>query len=46
MEGMASVATHMPAPPPEPVIPTISEAATTINGTSSLFGEKHKRNEL
>jgi hypothetical protein len=36
MEGMANAATPMPAPPPEPIIPTISEAATTTNDVVHL----------
>ena len=36
MEGMANVATPMPAPPPAPIIPTISEAATTTNDVVQL----------
>jgi len=36
MEGMANVATSMPAPPPVPIIPTISEAATATNDVVQL----------
>jgi len=36
MEGMANAATPMPAPPPAPIIPTISEAATTTNDVVHL----------
>jgi hypothetical protein len=36
MEGMANAATPMPAPPPAPIIPTVSEAATTTNDVVHL----------
>jgi hypothetical protein len=36
MEGMANAATPMPAPPPTPIIPTISEAATATNDVVHL----------
>jgi hypothetical protein len=36
MEGMANVATPMPAPPPAPIIPTVSEAATATNDVVHL----------
>jgi hypothetical protein len=36
MEGMANAATPMQAPPPAPIIPTISEAAPTTNDVVHL----------
>jgi len=36
MEGMANVATPMLAPPHAPIIPTVSEAATTTNDVVQL----------
>jgi len=36
MEGMANAATPIPAPPPTPIIPTISEVATTTNDVVHL----------
>ena len=36
MEGMANVATLMPAPPPVPIILTISEVATATNDVVHL----------
>jgi len=36
MEGMANVATLMLAPPPEPIIQTVSEAATSTNNVVHL----------
>jgi hypothetical protein len=36
MEGMVNAATPMPAPPPVPIIPTVSEAATAINDVIQL----------
>jgi hypothetical protein len=36
MEGMANAATPMPVPPPAPIIPTVSEAATATNDVVQL----------
>jgi len=36
MEGMANAATPMLAPPPAPIIPTVSEAATSTNDVVHL----------
>ena len=36
MEGMANVSTPMPAPPPAPIIPTVSEAAIATNDVVHL----------
>jgi len=36
MEGMTNTATLMPAPPPAPIILTISRAATTTNNVVHL----------
>jgi hypothetical protein len=36
MKGMANAATPMPAPPPAPIILTISEAATATNDVVQL----------
>ena len=36
MEGMANAATPIPAPPPAPIIPTVSEAATATNDVVQL----------
>jgi hypothetical protein len=37
MEGMANAATPMPAPPPTPIIPTVSETATATNDVVHLI---------